>query len=157
MNHQEKLETLIEEAVQLIPKVNLLVNREYQTTSKEYDLSISQLFFLRTLYLKGEMTMGSISEALHITPPSATTTAEKLIKQELIVRKESPSDRRVVMVSLSPKGKDLMDRFMAARKKRWRELMEHLLPKEQEKIVSSLRQLVILLEKADQLTTNGKL
>jgi DNA-binding MarR family transcriptional regulator len=157
MNHQEKLETLIEEAVQLIPKVNLLVNREYQTTSKEYDLSISQLFFLRTLYLKGEMTMGSISEALHITPPSATTTAEKLIKQELIVRKEPPSDRRVVMVSLSPKGKDLMDRFMAARKKRWRELMEHLLPKEQEKIVSSLRQLVILLEKADQLTTNGKL
>ncbi|MCL5056378.1 MAG: MarR family transcriptional regulator [Firmicutes bacterium] len=150
MNENLKIEQLITAAVESLQKINSTVFRDDQFRCHELELTISQVHFLRVLYEKGTTTMGKISEALSIAPPSATMTAERLVKQGIVVRKESKKDRRVVQVSLSAKGKRLISKFMEAKRRRWFEIMKNLPENDRESLVRALQLLVTLMEKAEE-------
>lgn len=156
MDEEQNLNHLVSQAVELLPQINSFIAREDQFRSKEFELTLSQLRFLRILLREGEATMGKLSEALRVAPPSATTTAERLVKQGLIVRKESAHDRRVVKIALSAKGKHLMERVTDSRRQRWREIMNKLSPDERENIISTLQRLLSLLAKAENSAESDK-
>jgi DNA-binding MarR family transcriptional regulator len=148
--NKTKIEELINTAIKSLQKINTTVFRDDQFKCHELELTISQVHFLRVLYEEGTTTMGKVSEALNIAPPSATMTAERLVNQGIVVRKESKKDRRVVQVALSPKGKRLISKFMEAKKKRWFEIMENLHEEDRESLVRALQQLVSLMGKAEE-------
>lgn len=143
------IETLVEEAVDLLPRIMSLVVREDQYQCRNLELSIPQLRLLRAVHERGEATMGGVSQALHVAPPAATMTADRLVGQGLIRRKEDPEDRRVVRLCLTPKGKGIMDRFIRAKKSRWLQIMKSLNETDRRSLMTALRQLYQLLVKAE--------
>jgi DNA-binding MarR family transcriptional regulator len=56
-----------------------------------------------------------IAGRLGVSLPSASRAVDALVKRELATRVEDETDRRVRRVSLSRRGRELADRFMAAR------------------------------------------
>jgi len=84
------------------------VNRieEYAIKSGAFsDLSITEIHTIEAVGLYGSKTMSEISSSLEITMGTLTTAVDKLIKKGYLERSRSNTDRRIVNVSLSKRGK----------------------------------------------------
>lgn len=62
------------------------------------------------------ITIGELAERLQIEHHSAVGLVDRLVGQELVVRKQSSKDRRQVQVALTREGLKLLERLSAAHK-----------------------------------------
>lgn len=69
------------------------------------DLSITLMHTIEAVGLYGAKTMSEIASQLNITMGTLTIAVDKLIKKGYLERSRSDSDRRIVNVSLTRKGK----------------------------------------------------
>src|ERR1700730_11990123 len=63
---------------------------------------------LEVLLNKGPLPVNTIGPKVHLTPGSISTAVDRLVDRGLVSRVESPKDRRVRVVSLTTKGKELI-------------------------------------------------
>jgi len=63
---------------------------------------------LEALLNKGPLPVNTIGPKVFLTPGSISTAVDRLFERGLVNRVESPEDRRVRVVSLTPKGKKLI-------------------------------------------------
>ena len=63
---------------------------------------------LEVLLNKGPLPVNTIGPKVNLTPGSISTAVDRLVERGLVSRVESFEDRRVRIVSLTPKGKDLI-------------------------------------------------
>jgi MarR family transcriptional regulator, 2-MHQ and catechol-resistance regulon repressor len=63
---------------------------------------------LEVLLNKGPLPVNTIGPKVHLTPGSISTAVDRLVERGLVSRVESREDRRVRLVSLTPKGKELI-------------------------------------------------
>ena len=71
-------------------------------------LTLSQLAALATLDRHGPMSPGELAAHEKISPPSMTRLLGVLESGGLVVRTAHPTDRRQVMLEVSPAGQDLL-------------------------------------------------
>lgn len=93
--------------------------------------SMLRLFTLRYVVDHPAATMSEVSDFLGITPPSATSLIDGLVKARHIKRTEDAADRRVVRLTITVAGRRAM--------KEWRE-----------QIHARMRTVFSLLSEADQ-------
>jgi len=63
---------------------------------------------LEALLNKGPLPVNTIGPKVYLTPGSISTAVDRLVERGLVSRVESPEDRRVRVVSLTPNGKKLI-------------------------------------------------
>src|SRR5258708_39971702 len=63
---------------------------------------------LEALLNKGPLPVNTIGPKVYLTPGSISVAIDRLLDRGLVSRVESPEDRRVRIVSLTPKGKELI-------------------------------------------------
>jgi MarR family 2-MHQ and catechol resistance regulon transcriptional repressor len=63
---------------------------------------------LEALLNKGPLPVNAIGPKVFLTPGSISVAVDRLLARGLVSRVESPEDRRVRMVSLTAKGKELI-------------------------------------------------
>src|SRR5258708_31455704 len=63
---------------------------------------------LEALANKGLLPVSRIGPRGHLPPGSTSTPVDRLVDRGVVSRVESPEDRRVRIVSLTPKGKELI-------------------------------------------------
>src|SRR4029077_4785687 len=63
---------------------------------------------LEVLLNKGPSPVNTIGPKVHLTPGSISTAVDRLVERDLVSRVESPEDRRIRVVSLTTKGKELI-------------------------------------------------
>jgi MarR family 2-MHQ and catechol resistance regulon transcriptional repressor len=63
---------------------------------------------LEALLNKGPLPVNAIGPKVFLTPGSISTAVDRLVERGLVSRVESSEDRRVRVVSLTPKGKRLI-------------------------------------------------
>lgn len=71
-------------------------------------LSPSQLSALTSVERHGPLTLGALAEHERVAPPSITKVVAKLEERELVARRADTADRRVVHVSTTGAGRDLL-------------------------------------------------
>lgn len=59
----------------------------------------------------GPVMVSKLSEELNVTPAAVTHLTGGMEKKGLIIRTPSKEDRRVILISLSPLGLELLERF----------------------------------------------
>jgi DNA-binding MarR family transcriptional regulator len=69
------------------------------------DLSITEIHTIEAVGLYGSKTMSEVAAELEITMGTLTTAVDKLIKKGYMERSRSESDRRIVNVNLTKRGK----------------------------------------------------
>jgi DNA-binding MarR family transcriptional regulator len=69
------------------------------------DLSITEIHTIEAVGLYGSKTMSEVAAELEITMGTLTTAVDKLIKKNYMERSRSNTDRRIVNISLTKRGK----------------------------------------------------
>src|SRR5438132_2566665 len=75
---------------------------------EETGLGLSDFGVLEVLLNKGPLPVNTIGPKVNLTPGSISTAVDRLVERGLVSRVESPEDRRIRVVSLTPKGKELI-------------------------------------------------
>ena len=68
----------------------------------------SDFRILEALLNKGPLPVNTIGPKVNLTPGSISVAVDRLFDKGLVSRVESPEDRRVRVVSLTPRGKELI-------------------------------------------------
>lgn len=69
------------------------------------DLSITEIHTIEAVGLYGTKNMSEVAAELEITMGTLTTAVDKLIKKDYLKRSRSETDRRIVNISLTNRGK----------------------------------------------------
>jgi len=93
----------------------LVLVKAFQAASKylyaglaETGIDDTDFRILEALLSKGPLPVNAIGPKVFLTPGSISTAVDRLVERDLVSRVESPEDRRVRVVSLTPKGKRLI-------------------------------------------------
>lgn len=112
--------TVAPDAAELAGRLRLAIARLARQLRKtsESDLSPTQVATLATVDTSGPVTLGELAELERVAPPSITKAVQRLEEQGLVVKTTDADDRRFVRVSISPAGRDLLQRNRS-RKNAW--------------------------------------
>ena len=75
---------------------------------EETGLGFSDFAVLEVLLNKGPLPVNTIGPIVDLTPGSISVAVDRLFAKGLVTRVESTEDRRVRIVALTPRGKDLI-------------------------------------------------
>ena len=77
---------------------------------RHVDLTISQFAVLEALHFLGPLAQRDLCTKLLQSGGNMTLVADNLEKRELVERRRDPQNRRLVIVTLTPKGRRLIER-----------------------------------------------
>ena len=129
------------ELVEMIFKVSRLMKQEMSYTSDLIHLSILQIQTLFFLSKNKKVSMSDIAGYFRIELPSATSLLDKLYDQKLVIRNTDKNDRRLVMITLTEKGKKLLKEAMCERKEKLEKILSYLSVKERSDLSSIINTL----------------
>src|SRR5260370_37369442 len=75
---------------------------------EETGLGLSDFGVLELLLSKGPLPVNTIGPIVDLTPGSISIAVDRLFAKGLVTRVESTEDRRVRIIALTPRGKDLI-------------------------------------------------
>ena len=96
---------------------------------------------VKTLFLLAEepMRMRGIAGRLGVEMPSATTMIDRLVVKGLVERRQDPGDRRAVVCSVTPAGRDAVEKFWSLRAARIESLADNLTDEDLEIVVPAMK------------------
>lgn len=90
-----------------------------------------------------ELSPGRLLRETLVTSGTMTNRVDRLANRGLVERHPDPSDRRGVLVRLTPEGKDAVDGAFAALLEAERELLTDLSSKDRQELADLLRRLLV--------------
>ncbi|PGZ18428.1 MarR family winged helix-turn-helix transcriptional regulator [Bacillus cereus] len=78
-------------------------------------LTPPQFYILKILDHYGAARATELAKKMYVKPSAITVMIDRLIDQELVLRYHDKNDRRVVIIELTNKGKDVLEKAMTAR------------------------------------------
>jgi DNA-binding MarR family transcriptional regulator len=91
-----------------------LLRRLAQTDART-GLTPARLSALSVLAYGGAQTMGELARSEGVTLPTASRLVEALVAAGLVLRAPDRSDRRIVRIAITPRGRRLMEQGRARR------------------------------------------
>ncbi|MCG8616488.1 MAG: MarR family winged helix-turn-helix transcriptional regulator [Desulfobacterales bacterium] len=98
---------LIYEAVRKFNSLGHECNLELSDRLGMSELQLNQLHYLKEIDRTVDMTFGKFAEILKVTKPSVTEIVNKLIKLEVVEKKQCSRDKRKYYIKLTEKGRNI--------------------------------------------------
>ena len=108
---------------------------------QSHGLGDSDFRVLEALLHKGPLPVNTIGPKVFLTPGSISIAVDRLYEKGLVTRMESGTDRRVRVVDLTPKGRDLIAAIFSVHADDMEKLAEILKPTERVQLVNALKKL----------------
>jgi DNA-binding MarR family transcriptional regulator len=121
------------------------LKNEAQHTNDMDNLADGQIFVLINLYRKGVCNATDIANMIGITSGAVTGMTDKLVSMGLITRERSDTDRRVVLFTITDKGKETIQRIRDRRFKRLSEIFRQISNDEIESTIGVFNKITELL------------
>jgi MarR family transcriptional regulator, 2-MHQ and catechol-resistance regulon repressor len=106
---------------------------------EETGLGLSDFGVLEVLLHKGPLPVNMIGPIVDLTPGSISTAVDRLFAKGLVSRVESTQDRRVRIVALSARGKDLITSAFRRHSGQMRRVFSELSPDELRGLEAALK------------------
>jgi DNA-binding MarR family transcriptional regulator len=149
-SHSTHIQEAIELFKQFMSKMSALSQPAWLDSIQ---LTLGQIRTIMFLQKEKTSTVGCVAECLGICEPTASQLVDRLVRAGLVQRTEDPADRRRSLLSLSPKGKKLVEERLHAHRERLRALFERMRDKDLASLCSGLR---AILDAMDAQTANRK-
>lgn len=95
---------LNEVLVRIFRNINTVEEQALRT--EEYkDVTINDIHVIEAIGMEEQKNMTTVAKSLHVTTGTLTISINSLVKKNYVERVRSEEDRRVVLVSLTEKGK----------------------------------------------------
>jgi MarR family transcriptional regulator, organic hydroperoxide resistance regulator len=101
----------IKEIMNLYRHTNRLLNKFPAEPWIDLSLTIAQLKSLLFIAHKEKTNFKKIADALGVTPPNVTGIIDRLVEHGLVSRTESPEDRRIMLLQITTKGRNLIHKL----------------------------------------------
>lgn len=118
----------------------LTIEKTALQESKFRDLSITEMHVLEAIGQEPR-TMTEVADQIGVTVGTLTTSINKLVKKEYVIRKRSESDRRFVQIELSHKGKIAYRVHDSFHQTMVKEMVDKLSNEDNEVLINALKRL----------------
>ena len=98
----------------LIKKAARLLEKRANVLLKPHNIMHGYTYFLMELYARDGLTQTELQNAIGIEQPTVVRTLDRMERDGLIVRKQSPTDRRVFNIFLTDKGVACKDAVLSS-------------------------------------------
>jgi DNA-binding MarR family transcriptional regulator len=109
-------------------------------------LSYAQVRALALLDSEQEATAGQLAKAADLTPASVTALLDQLEQDGMVQRRRSEEDRRLVVVSLTPRGSELLAQKRQLWRGCWQEATADLPARDVEAAATVMRRLARMFD-----------
>lgn len=137
----------LEPVAELICELTRNCNIKEEYFAASFNLSPTEIRFLKLFAVKPEYTIKELREILKLTPGRITHILSSLEIKNLISRKLDPKDKRVIVVNLMPKAAPLISNLHQNYHELHSRILQNVEEKEMEKILSSMEILVDVFKK----------
>src|SRR5947209_16675583 len=87
------------------------VERHSRASIARFRLGTTEFGVLEVLYHKGELPVCEVQRKILVESSSTTYVVDKLVDRGLVRRRPSRADRRVILLALTPRGQQLIQRI----------------------------------------------
>ncbi|MBU4342965.1 MAG: MarR family winged helix-turn-helix transcriptional regulator [Candidatus Omnitrophica bacterium] len=140
------IDAITKEISIMVPKI---ARHAHAGTFSKINITPAQILMLIFIKNHGQCKLKTLAKERKISPPTATGLIDRLVKGSYVKRGSDPEDRRVVMVSLTKKGENVVGRHLGAIQDLWKGVLIKLSQKEQEQYLHILRKIVAILSSED--------
>ncbi|WP_078391861.1 MarR family winged helix-turn-helix transcriptional regulator [Shouchella patagoniensis] len=105
-------------------KVADLVKQKGREILVNFPITPPQFVALQWLNEYGDMTIGELSDGMHLAYSTTTDLIDRMEKNELVARVKDEQDRRVVRIHLKPKGQTIIRDVISQRQDYLAEMLE---------------------------------
>lgn len=97
-------------------QANHVLELDLAARLKPIGLTVDQFRILWCLSERGSLPMGELAAIVLLEPANLTKVIDRMVSESLVMRVPDEKDRRRVLVTLAPRGRDLQSGFDAISK-----------------------------------------
>ena len=101
-------------------------------------VTLPQLRVLVMLATRGPLNIAAVAAALNVNPSNASRTCDRLIGAGLLDRRELPTDRRNVTLSLTKRGQKLVESMTQRRRAAIEQALRKMTPADRKSLAAAL-------------------
>ena len=138
-NLSPKLVAFSHEVVEIMPLILREFGKREHNDLVRGNITFPQMITLHYLSQKHHIKMSELAKILFIKLSSTTVIMDRLVQQKMVERTRDEEDRRVVWMSITPKGRKVISKIMEEKRHSIREIFKALSEKERTQYLSVLR------------------
>lgn len=147
------ISTLNELLVKLFRNINVIEERAIRTGEYK-DVTANDMHVIEAIGTEEAKNMTSVARALDVTTGTLTIAVNSLVKKGYVDRVRSEEDRRVVLISLSDKGKRAYLHHRQFHDRMINAVVEELTEEEQQVLERALKKLNLFFMKTADRTVS---
>ena len=133
----------IEQEVEILSRMGPELSKVFGTQDLEevldIDIKFAHIPILCQIRTLRNPTMGELGDSSGFQLSSLTRITDKLVERGLVAREADSSDRRVVRVSITDEGCQIVEKFEMARKKKVKSILMRLTSRERKDLIRVLQ------------------
>lgn len=138
----------------LMGKLHRSLRRNYDRQLKSFSLTPCQFEVLMTLWNEDGIVLSELGRRVSRDGPTITGVVDRMEKKMLLKRKRNSSDRRVVKVHLTTKGKNMKQQLATTKKEIFERITHDLSLREINHLVTLLEKMMKNVEREELLNSN---
>ncbi len=131
----------IEQISGLLPLVMKEFSRRCSNDISRGKLTLPQFYAMDFLFSRGQAKMNELARSLSVSTAAATGIVDRLVRSGYVIRRPDVSDRRVIKVGLTGKGRKLMESVIRQRRLNLEEVLGRLSAREQDDYLRILKRI----------------
>ena len=116
-NKKKKEKPRLEVADRIVKAYNLISQGINPSFLAKMSLTTSQMKVLLLFEEDKKFSMGELSALYSVSVSTMTSMVDRMTQNNMLKREQDRNDRRIVLVSLTSKGKKVLNRLLYARRK----------------------------------------
>lgn len=106
----------VKEIEKNLRKIDHIIRKKGRLILKDYNITIPQFEALQYLIHNENMTIGELSQKMHLAFSTVTDLIDRMEKAELVSRMKDPNDKRIVRLKVLTKGFDVVQKVLSRRR-----------------------------------------
>lgn len=131
--------------IELMPQLIRGCAKHEHNSLTRGEITVPQLWALESLARQEACPMHEMAQQLEISRPSATQLIDRLIHQGFVTRQHDPSDRRVVRVLITAKGRKVLQDIWEQKRRTLVKVFSQLSAAERSQYLATLERVVDIL------------
>ncbi len=133
------LQDFSRQVVEIMPQVYREFARRGDNELMTGKISFPQMVALQCVSRRSCANMKCIASNLGIKMSSASTLIDRLIREKMLKRHHDLKDRRIVWITMTPKGARVINHILSQKQRSTREIFSVLTEKERERYLKILK------------------
>lgn len=139
----------LDEVGELVQKLVRVLQLFERDQIKIHGFTSSQCYAMLEILKAGHINMNNLSDKMNLDTSTMTRVIDKLVRDEFVLRSRDEEDRRVMIVSLSEKGKEAALKLQGSVNDYYKKILENLPEGHIDEVLSSVSLLLAAFQKSN--------